>query len=212
MVHQCLWNRKRPSLLQIDLRHIFQRARDHGAGVLQIESLTRDAGKIQHLGYDHLVRRIRQKIRHMILEHNLSIPLRRGPRILQLGRPILMPTTRRVIILFERHPPNPPDSPPPCSLLLIAGVVASGAINTWSALKSVWNTTRRVAPRALQKDLFSDVKKMAAPARRPHLLRRRLHLPDPRPAGATGQRRNPNEGSEPRVDPVCLCAPKEPRP
>ena len=43
-------------------------------------------------------------------------------------------------------------------------------------------------------------------ARRPDVLRWRLHIPDPRPTGRAGQRCDPAEDSERRFDPVCLCS------
>ena len=55
--------------------------------------------------------------------------------------------------------------------------------------------------------LSAEPSQRALHARRPHLLRRRLHVPDPRIARGAGQRRDPAEGAERRFDPVRLCIP-----
>src|SRR5437867_10213366 len=67
------------------LRHVLERARNHQAGVRQVEALTENSRKIQYFRHNHPVLTAWKVIGHVIEEHGLRIPKpASGCRILKI--------------------------------------------------------------------------------------------------------------------------------
>jgi hypothetical protein len=58
-----------PSLLQMHLSNVFERAGDHKARVGEVEALSGDTRKVEHLGNNHSIIAAREKVGYVVAQH-----------------------------------------------------------------------------------------------------------------------------------------------